>query len=151
MIPPPSFRHQAVVGNLFGALRDWVRAAPGRGMVFDSPIDVLLSDTDRVQPDVGWWASGVDLDVQPAPPPDLAVEVLSSSTRRRDVGDKRLAYERAGVPELWLVDPPERAVTALRRSGATGYDIIEKRAGDEAVETPLMPGLAVPVGPLFPA
>lgn len=97
-----------------------------------------------------WWATGLDLDVQPGPPPDLAIEVLSPSTRRRDVGDKLFAYERAGVLELWLVDPPERAVTVLRRSGRGGYDVIGKRAGDQSAETPLMPGLAVPVGPLFP-
>lgn len=151
VIPPPSFRHQAVVGNLFRALARWVDAATDRGMLFDSPIDVQLSDRDRVQPDLAWWASGVDLDVQPAPPPDIAIEVLSPGTRRRDVGDKRLTYDRAGVAELWLVDPPARAVTILRRSTADAYDMIEKREGDETIETPLMCGLSIPAGPLFPA
>lgn len=37
--------------------------------------------------------------------PSLAVEILSSSTQRNDRGDKFRAYERAGVRELWLIDP----------------------------------------------
>ena len=37
--------------------------------------------------------------------PLLAVEVLSPSSRRRDVGDKLTAYRDAGVPSYWVVDP----------------------------------------------
>ena len=35
----------------------------------------------------------------------LAVEVLSPSSRRRDVGDKLTSYRDAGVPSYWVVDP----------------------------------------------
>lgn len=37
--------------------------------------------------------------------PDFVIEVLSASTIRYDRGAKYQAYERAGVAELWLVDP----------------------------------------------
>jgi Uma2 family endonuclease len=33
------------------------------------------------------------------------IEILSASTQRHDRGAKFRAYERAGVRELWLIDP----------------------------------------------
>jgi Uma2 family endonuclease len=132
--------------NLVRGLDRWVRAAPGRGMLFDSPMDVQLSERSRVQPDVAWWAAGLDLDVRPAPPPDLAIEVLSPSTRRRDVGVKRLAYAQSGVAELWLVDPLDRSVTVLQPAAGR----VERRAGEERLTTPLMPGLDLLTAALFP-
>jgi Uma2 family endonuclease len=37
--------------------------------------------------------------------PDFVIEILSASTMRNDRGPKFRAYERAGVRELWLIDP----------------------------------------------
>jgi Uma2 family endonuclease len=45
--------------------------------------------------------------------PVLVVEVLSPSTRSIDLGTKRLAYEAAGVPAYWLVDPEVPSLTVL--------------------------------------
>jgi len=39
---------------------------------------------------------------------DLVVEVLSRSTRRYDLYEKRPAYQEAGVPEIWMIDPERR-------------------------------------------
>jgi Uma2 family endonuclease len=49
-------------------------------------------------------------------PPVLAVEVLSPTTRRFDVGRKYTAYERAGLAHYWIVDPlaPEVRVVEHR-------------------------------------
>ena len=37
--------------------------------------------------------------------PDLVIEILSAGTARYDRGEKFDAYERAGMRELWLIDP----------------------------------------------
>lgn len=49
------------------------------------------------------------------PTPALVVEVLSDSTRRRDLGIKREAYDRWGIPEYWIVDDDDQSVTVVRR------------------------------------
>src|SRR5207237_1638461 len=46
--------------------------------------------------------------------PLLVVEVQSPSSRRIDLGTKRLAFEGAGVPSYWLVDPDEPSLTVLQ-------------------------------------
>ena len=45
--------------------------------------------------------------------PDWACEVLSASTRRVDLQEKRPAYAREGVAYLWLVDPADRTLEAF--------------------------------------
>ena len=45
---------------------------------------------------------------------DLVVEVVSPSTRAVDRGVKYYEYERAGVPEYWLVDPLRQRVESYR-------------------------------------
>jgi Uma2 family endonuclease len=70
-------------------------------------------------------------------PPVLAVEVLSDFSRSRDRLRKRAAYQRAGLPHYWLVDPLIPAVTVLDR---VGHELVETAVakGDEplAVERP---------------
>jgi|SRR5579875_631365 len=42
--------------------------------------------------------------------PDLVVEIISSSSAKIDRMDKRLAYQRAGVKEYWIIDPANQVV-----------------------------------------
>jgi Uma2 family endonuclease len=112
--PTPTFRHQRVVLRLAQALDAVV---PTDVSVCVAPLDVYLPTGDILQPDVFVvdHAAGVDDKVQGGVPL-LAVEVLSPSSRRRDVGDKLTAYRDAGVPTYWVVDPinPRLRVWELR-------------------------------------
>ena len=45
--------------------------------------------------------------------PDWVCEVLSSSTRKVDLHEKRPVYAREGVAHLWLVDPTDRTLEAF--------------------------------------
>jgi Uma2 family endonuclease len=45
---------------------------------------------------------------------DLVVEVLSPSTARYDRGLKRRFYQRAGVPQYWIVDLDARVMERWR-------------------------------------
>jgi Uma2 family endonuclease len=41
-------------------------------------------------------------------PADLAVEVVSPDSEKRDRRDKLIEYAAAGIPEYWLIDAPRR-------------------------------------------
>lgn len=48
------------------------------------------------------------------------VEVLSASTRRHDLGEKRVAYRTSSVSEYWVIDRFERRALVWRGgSGAS--------------------------------
>ncbi|MBP3818526.1 MAG: Uma2 family endonuclease, partial [Butyrivibrio sp.] len=42
--------------------------------------------------------------------PDFIVEVLSPSTKRRDVTIKKDIYEKYGVKEYWIISPKEESI-----------------------------------------
>ncbi|HVS04213.1 MAG TPA: Uma2 family endonuclease, partial [Thermoanaerobaculia bacterium] len=123
-----------------------------RGEAFVAPLDVILSRTDVVQPDLLFVSRDRDEIVRDRirGAPDLAVEVVSPSSRRIDELLKRRAYERYGLEELWIVDPELELVRVYRREGNAFARPIELSAerGD-AIETPLLPALRIAVGDLF--
>jgi Uma2 family endonuclease len=149
----PLLQHELVCKELMYELERWSRAQPGRGLVIRS-IDVLISDRDIYGPDLLWYRddhvpsrdSG-----RPYPVPDLAVEVRSPSTWRYDIGAKKSGYERAGLPELWLVDTAADEVLVFRRSraGAPAFDVALELTRDESVTSPLLAGFSLPVATVF--
>lgn len=72
--------------------------------------------------------------------PDLAVEILSPSTRSYDRNLKRKHYFDAGLPELWLVDIDARAVEVWRH-GAVEPEVVREAVtwtvGDGSFRLPL--------------
>jgi len=152
----PSFRHQHVAVTLVYRLMQWIEAAPGRGEC-GIPVDVRVNDRNVYAPDVWWFREGnvpgID-EVRLPWLPDLAVEVLSPSTRRRDVGVKRERYEEAGLPELWIVDPRRRVVDAvrvLRRSEpkASTFDLDLRLTVDDELTSPQVSGFSLTVRDLL--
>jgi Uma2 family endonuclease len=78
------------------------------------------------------------------------VEVRSPSTWHVDLGRKRQIYERHGVRELWLVDPPAQSVLVFRRSGGSAsFDITTEIGVDETLTSPLLTGFTVPITTVF--
>jgi Uma2 family endonuclease len=110
--PSPNRAHQRAVTELVYLLR---QAVPPELEVMVGPVDWYVRPTTAFVPDV----VVVRRDARPDPqrlldPPVLAVEVLSPSTRHRDVGLKLRAYEDAGLAWYWVVDPVEPRLTAHR-------------------------------------
>lgn len=152
MTPAPSPAHQLVVGRLLHALLSFLDREP-IGRVLTSPIDVLLSPTDVVQPDV-CFARRERLTIVTRRglegAPDLMVEVLSPATRRTDETSKLHVYAKHGVAEYWLVDSEARTVRCLRWSRA-GYRPEDERlfGPGEVLTTALLPRFELPVDLLF--
>lgn len=99
--------------------------------MFTAPIDYVPEPATSLQPDLVVVEDSEVGEVQLTRTPVLVVEVLSPSTRRHDLGSKRLAYAAAGVPVYWLIDPdPPVTVTALRLAGDDYEPMVEVR-GEE--------------------
>lgn len=109
--PAPGTAHQICVAMLVAAL---VSAAPSEHLVLPAPYDWVVDPRTSFQPDL-LVARRTDVgEDRLERPPLLVVEVHSPSTRLTDLTLKRAAYEAAGVPAYWLVDPTEPSLTILR-------------------------------------
>ena len=118
MAPAPGEAHQRTSRKLTMLLGLSVERT-GIGHVYAAPFDVVLSNTDVVQPDLLYISNErahiiTDENIQGAP--DLVVEILSPSTAERDQTFKRSLYAKHGVKEYWLVDTDAKTVTVLLRN-----------------------------------
>lgn len=147
--PSPIANHQTILLNLAKTFLDYLNDHP-IGKVYVSPLDVILSEFDVLQPDLMFvlkervgivkdWVRGA---------PDLVVEILSPTTAARDRGIKLKAYARFRVKEYWIVDPAHRAVEFYRQA-AGGYELTQTCREDQTLTSPLLPGFALPVATPF--
>ena len=112
----PTLRHQRVVGRISATILAWTDERGGE--VFPGAnVDPAVGE--HMEPDVVFLGpdfAGAANERSVLAAPDLVVEVSSPSTRRYDLGDKRLWYERQGVSEYWFVDLDSTSTG----SGSTG-------------------------------
>lgn len=105
------------------------------GVVLSSPIDVVLSEEDVLQPDV-IFISRQREDIITSESingaPDLVVEILSPSTEARDRGVKMELYAAHGVREYWIVDPACMTVEVYRARPADAAGRPAEAAGPAA-------------------
>jgi Uma2 family endonuclease len=115
--PAPGSIHQVVSARFFTELRVFATNQHDLGEVLYAPLDVIFSEGDYVQPDIVFLRKdhehyrtkrGIE------GPPDLVVEILSSTTARQDRGIKRERYALFGVPEYWIIDVDARRVEVYR-------------------------------------
>ena len=150
VVPAPIPRHQLAVQNLEALLRLY-RQSHG-GLVLASPIDIVFSEFDVVQPDVVFFSRDrahlVDPDRPIRDAPDLAVEVLSPSTAATDRGKKMQMLARYGVREYWLVDPRARTLEIHRLSAET-YVLEQIASEGDIARSSILPDLSFPAREIF--
>ena len=116
--PRPAIRHAVASsflgGELFGPFQRG-RGGPGGWWILDEP-ELHLGE-DVLVPDLAGWRR----ERLPEPPdeafftlaPDWVCEIISPSTQKFDLEEKRPIYAREGVGHLWLVDPSARTLEAF--------------------------------------
>ena len=134
--PDDGLRYELVDGTLLVPAGGAAAESPARGRVsfrlevFGLPLDVRVSETRLLEPDLvvvrtsgarGRRLSGL---------PVLVAEVLSPSTRAVDRVLKPHVLEEAGVPSYWLVDPDEPELTVLELVDGT-YSQVAHVVGDQ--------------------
>jgi Uma2 family endonuclease len=141
--PLPLLPHQWIATQLLYRLVPYVRRY--RLGVVVGPGSVVVGE-DEVQPDIAVFP--VDPRKAPAkwdrlPRPILVTEVLSRTTRRRDLEFKKKAYRRWRIPTYWVIDRFEReAIIWTPRSAepviATNELRWRPRAGIKPLVIPLV-------------
>jgi Uma2 family endonuclease len=146
----PNLFHQDVAGRFYVLLSIYL-ANSRLGRAFIAPCDVYLSKHDVVQPDV-FFVSNARLAILAADgvhgAPDLVIEVLSPATALLDKKSKRRIYQRAGVKEMWLVDPLLLQIQRydFARDPNRPVQLIEE---DEIFSTVLLPELKISAAEIF--
>jgi len=151
--PSPGSAHQLIIGNLHVLLREYLRAH-SLGVVMLAPFDIVFSPYDVVEPDLIYFTTerfkAVVGEKHASGAPDLAIEVLSPSSRRRDEVLKRRLYERTGVGEYWIVDPDLESIKIYRHADERYVRAAElsSEAGD-VLTTGLLPEFSVALKSVF--
>ncbi len=139
--PSPAVAHQDVAGEIYLQIKTALKKSSRR--VFMAPLDVRLPKTSNaddqidtvVQPDLLIVSDPRKIDARGVcGAPDWVAEVLSPSTRRHDQTVKLAAYERAGVREVWLVNPINCTLTLYRlKKGRYGPEKVTQLKGRTAL------------------
>ena len=153
--PPHVTAGSAVEGNLYLPFVRG-RGGPGGWRIVAEPelhFDGAPGQTILV-PDVAGWRR----ERMPRLPktayftvtPDWVCEVLSPSTRRRDLGAKRDLYAREGIPHLWLVDPLLHTLDTFALQEGEWYPL-GQLTGKADVRQPPFDALTFPLADLWDA
>lgn len=138
--PRPAMPHALASSRLGGELTapfDRGRGGPGGWWIVFEP-ELHLGE-DVIVPDLAGWRRERMPDYPETAyvtlAPDWVCEVLSASTRRLDLQEKRPIYAREGVAHLWFVDPMDRTLEAFElRDGDWAF--IARARDDEPVSIP---------------
>ena len=151
--PRPAMPHALASSELgieLGAAFHRGRGGPGGWWIIDEP-ELHLSE-EIVVPDLAGWRR----EHMPEYPgtayvtlaPDWVCEVLSASTRKVDLLEKRPLYAREGVGHLWLVEPTDRTLEAFElREGH--WVLIASAKDDEPVSIRPFDAITFSLGELW--
>lgn len=135
--------HQRIAGELYYKIRNYVEQNTGACKVYFAPFAVKLKEDGKnyLEPDIIVLCDSNKIkDDGCHGAPDLVIEIVSQSTKKRDYGIKVLKYRTAGVKEYWIVDPIREVVMTYWFEDETVnalYGI------EEEIESHLLPGLKV--------
>jgi Uma2 family endonuclease len=156
MTPAPARRHQDIVLALTIQLSDFLAGKPC--LLYTAPFDVRLpkptedgmSASTVVQPDLVVVCDREKLDEHGCVgSPTLVIEVTSPDTAARDLREKRLAYEQAGVPEYWLISPSDQTVLVFTLDKENRYGAPAVFIYGEQAPVGVLPGLSIDLSRVF--
>lgn len=149
-MPPPSTLHQEIVMKLILRLGSLIETQSS-GILYPSPIEVVLPEATPVQPDLVFIQDGRRNIIKPnriEGPPDLVVEILSPSSVRYDRVTKFEVYESGGVQEYWVLNPKTKSVEIYNLEEGL-YNLFNEYNADEPIHSPLFGELAFTIGSLI--
>jgi Uma2 family endonuclease len=149
-LPMPTSSHQVIVAFLFGLFLAVV--GQNGGKVLFAPLRLRVRPGKLREPDILMLLNARDPRYQDAYwlGADLVVEVVSPDRPERDTEEKPLDYAEAGIPEYWIVNPLDAAITVLVLDGQA-YRLHGRFRRGERATSELLPGFSVSVDEVFDA
>jgi prevent-host-death family protein len=152
LLSSPVYSHQVCVVEIQGIFHNWFKGKKCRPLT--SPFDVTLikskENINVVQPDIIVICDIDKIDAygKYKGVPTLAVEVLSRSTRRKDMLKKLDLFMQTDVREYWIVDPDKKEVSVY---SFEKHDIADHDTyiGDMIVKSKVFIGLEVRLADIF--
>ena len=161
MMSPPLTSHQRVNGRLFNTLSSFLKGKTCEAFI--APFGVRLfpnedkTDNTVVEPDIVVVCDPSKIDERGCNgAPDLIIEILSPSSRRKDRSLKRELYQKAKVREYWIVSPEdcEIEVHLFESNSIKFYGMNESETPDDTKLPEIAPvfvlsGLEINVNDIF--
>ena len=149
VLPLPTFSHQRLIAFLYRLLLGYVEDR-GLGVVMFAPLRIQLGHGKFREPDLVFMAAehADRLGEQFWQGADLVMEIVSPEDPERDKVTKRREYAQSGIPEYWIVDPTEAAITVLTLQGQE-YALHGEFTAGKAASSVLLEGFKVDVVDVF--
>lgn len=138
MAPTADLNHSDIIGRIYGMIFNYLLEHKS-GYVYTDDVDVHFSDGSVYEPDLTVVLKENEKILAGRKAiygaPDMVVEVLSYSTRKRDLTIKKDTYEAHGVREYWIVNPWAKSVDVyLLRDEKYFLDEVYKLIEDKDLE-----------------
>lgn len=156
LLASPSFAHQLIVTEVLRQFSNYFKGKPCRALT--APFDVHLygyatkfeEDPNVVQPDIVVICDldKVNADNKYEGTPTLLVEVLSPSTKGKDMTIKLNLYKKSGVIEYWVVDPEGRQIMQYTASNRE-IESVKTISQDQSIQSSAFCDLTISLADLF--
>lgn len=156
LMASPSFRHQMLVNEISWHLNNYFRNHKCSPLT--SPLDIKLQgyapkfkeDPNVVQPDIMVICDpGNVVENKYQGVPELLVEVLSPSTKKRDLILKLNLYLKSGIREYWIVDPKNTKITQYIFTEDRDLEAVNDLHPDKVLKSDYFEGLSVQLAEIF--
>jgi prevent-host-death family protein len=154
LLGSPNIGHQEILGRLHLIFNEYFKGRKCR--VFLAPFDVHFNKKDFKEPDVMQPDLLVACDLENhitakgkyMGTPTLVIEILSDSTRSKDMIDKLNTYRLSGVGEYWMIDPKQQNIMVY---GFDNYEIDKYKTFEKGgtARSLVFSGLTADVASLF--
>lgn len=156
LLASPTIGHQEILGRLYILFNAYFQYHSCR--VFLAPFDVHFNKKGMDEPDVMQPDLIVVCDLKGnvtekdryMGTPSLVIEILSDSTRSKDMIDKLNTYRLSGVEEYWVIDPKAKTVLIYQFKDRE-IERVRSFEGGSTVQSFIFDGLSADIDPLFQA
>ena len=157
LLASPSFKHQVVVNEIAWHFNNYFRGRPCRSLT--APFDVRLfgfaskfeEDPNVVQPDVIVICDEdkVNEDSKYEGIPTLIVEVLSPSTKGKDLVAKLSLYMKSGISEYWIVNLENKSIMQYIFSQERNIENLMNLREEDTIKSSVFEGLEIVLKDIF--